>query len=134
MKEKIRRVLLIDDSKNDNFFHNRVLRKHDFAEEVVIKDKAADALAYLSTMIQGQYPQPDLILLDINMPGMDGWEFIESYRELSEAQQGKIVLLMLSVSLNPSDSDRAKLEPLINGFVNKPISAKSLEKITNDYF
>lgn len=134
MNQTLQRVLFIDDSKNDNFFHTRVLNKHGGVEEVVVKESPQEALIYLSTMTAGSYPCPDVIFLDVNMPGMDGWDFIEAYRELSTIQKGKIILLMLSVPLSPVDEARARAEPLIDGFVNKPLSKEKLDNILQQYF
>lgn len=76
----------------------------------------------------------DLIFLDINMPAMDGWEFMEEYKKLPEEQKADIVLIMLTTSLNPDDELRTLETPEIAGFENKPLKQDRLEKILNKYF
>ena len=68
MKRKLKNILLIDDSKADNFIHERVINKAEVAEKITVTSGAREALDYLSTSVDGIYPNPELIFLDINMP------------------------------------------------------------------
>jgi CheY-like chemotaxis protein len=74
--------------------------------------------------VDGKFPKPHLILLDLNMPVMDGWEFLDNYENLSEEQRAKIVLVLLTTSKNYKD---------INGYENKPLSVIKMEHIINKY-
>lgn len=134
MSTLLKTVLLIDDNEADNFLHLRTLRRRNCAHEVVVFQDAAEALAYLSTPQAGRYPCPDLIFLDINMPGMNGWEFLEAYEAASSDYQGQTLLMMLSTSLSPDDQARAEQSPQVSGFLHKPLDRPKLDHILQAHF
>lgn len=120
-------IMLVDDNKIDNFFHERVIKKADAAKTIIIKESGQEALDYLS---QGNTcPQPDVIFLDINMPGMNGWEFLEHYKELDKNLQTAMVVIMLSTSDNPDDKARAKTNGLLSDYKSKPLTKEMLEEV-----
>ena len=132
-------MLLVDDNESDNFIHKRVIEKSGITNNIAIALNGREALDFLTAKIQnGQqedtYSQPELIFLDINMPIMDGWEFLEEYHKLEVSQKGKVVFIMLTTSLNPSD--RVKAEALLeNGcFYFKPLTLEMINKIMQQRF
>lgn len=131
----INSVLLIDDNKSTNFLHSRVLKKSGKVKHIKFVENAQDALNYLTTAINdGTYPCPDIIFLDINMPGMNGWQFLEVYRALPKKQRGGIVVVMLTTSLDPDDRARARNIEEINEFEHKPLGLKNFEALVDKYF
>lgn len=134
MKRKLNCILLIDDDEPTNFLHRMVIDEADCTEKVVVVENGREALDYLCTEKNGECPQPDLIFLDINMPAMDGWEFLEHYKGLSIAQKGRVVVVMLTTSLNPDDHEKAKRIKEISCFKNKPLSVDILQEILTEYF
>lgn len=134
MKEKVSIVLLIDDSEFDNLFHERVIRKSDLVENVIIKTSGTEALEYLKENHRLNRACPDIIFLDINMPGMNGWEFIEKYQQLEEQSKSKVVLVMLTTSDNPRDINKAQEYPAISDYKIKPLSKPILEEVIARYF
>lgn len=140
MKSRLNCVLVIDDDEPTNYFNRMILESCGCAEHVKAAQTAEEALDYLTTAVndsyasESGYPCPDLILLDINMPAMDGWEFLDRYRKLDEAQRGKIVIVMLTTSLYPDDIARAKSIPEISAFENKPLTSEKLTKILETHF
>ncbi len=130
----LREILLIDDSESDNFVHSRVIKKAKVTEKVTIKYSGEEGIEYLKTLINEDYPRPSLIFLDINMPGMDGWEFLEHYEKLEDAQKAHVVIAMLTTSTSPVDRDKAKEFNLLQHFDNKPLTEENLMKVLRNHF
>lgn len=127
--KKLNCILLIDDDNSTNFIHRKILEKAQLSEEIVVALNGQEAMDYLS----GKYSQPDLILLDINMPLMDGWEFLNAYKSL-EKKNDTIIIVMLTTSLNPDDKLRAETIPEISAFQSKPLSVDMLADILEEHF
>ena len=130
--------MLIDDDEPTNFLNKMLIEETGVAHEVRVAQSAREALDYLSGKLPGitgdTPPAPDLIFLDINMPAMDGWEFLDRYRQLPSAQKAAIVMIMLTTSLNPDDHLRAREIPEVSGFEHKPLKAHRLKEILESYF
>ncbi len=134
MKKKLNCVLLVDDDNDCNYLHRRLLNKMGCTELVQVAVDGREALDFLTSTIDGKHPVPAVIFLDINMPRMNGWDFLEEYKNLDEALKAKIVLVMLTTSLNPDDRERAKNYGDVSGFHNKYLTKETLNKILNDHF
>lgn len=139
MKRKLNCVLLIDDDDPTNYLNRLIVEQVDCADSIQVVQSGQEALDYLTNAGTYQtgnthFPQPDLIFLDINMPGMDGWEFLEKYKALTNGQKAKIVMVMLTTSLNPDDELRARTFPEISGFENKPLNGDMVENILRRSF
>ena len=139
MKNKINCILLIDDDEPTNFLSQMIIEEADCAAEIQIAysgDQAIDFLTSQGTSTSGQntYPCPDLIFLDINMPAMNGWEFLQKYNSLEKEHKGNIVIIMLTTSLNPDDRLRSKDFPDVSGFENKPLTREKLEALLKKHF
>jgi CheY-like chemotaxis protein len=139
MKKKLNCVLLVDDSASDNFIHKLVIEQTGITEHIEIAWNGREALDFLTTKgncgkPESLYCQPELIFLDINMPVMDGWEFLEEYKKLDSFQKGEIVIIMLTSSLIPYD--RIKAEGILKGcrFQNKPLTKEMIYEIIQDHF
>ena len=130
----IKTVLLIDDDDATNFLHKITIKHADCAEYVHIAINGLKALEYLTEAIEGKFPQPDLIFLDVNMPVMGGWEFLDAYEMLPKEQKAKMVLVMLTASLNPDDETKAKSYETVSGFKNKPLTIEMLHDIVKLHF
>ncbi|AXG74811.1 response regulator [Flavobacterium arcticum] len=131
--KQLKCIMLVDDNKTDNFFHERVIRKANAAETVIVKESAEEALDYLKNKANNSADHPDLILLDINMPGMNGWEFIEEYEKLDEHLQSKMVVVMLTTSENPDDYALSKKHDVLADFKTKPLTVKMLEDMISKF-
>lgn len=134
MENKLNCILLIDDDESTNFLHEIIINQAGIANQVISLLSGPAALDYLQKKMNGEYPKPDLIFLDINMPGMNGWEFLDEYKKLEKSQQGKFVVVMLTTSLHPQDAERAQGMNEINDFMNKPLTIEMLNDVIEKYF
>lgn len=132
--KKLQTILLIDDDEATNFLHKYILEKEQFAENVVCMKSGQEALNYLTTKTDNNYPQPDLIFLDINMPGMNGWEFIEEYKQIDKDQRGEKIVVMLTTSTDPFEKEKATNIKQINLFKTKPLTSDMVSNIIKENF
>lgn len=129
MKKKVDCIMVIDDNAHDNFFHERVIRKGGYSENVVVRESALEALEYLQEHKEEAYVRPTIIFLDINMPRMNGWEFLEEYERLKDDLKGEYVIVMLTTSDNPDDIERVDEIQTVSGFKTKPLTPGHLENV-----
>ncbi len=126
--------MLVDDNPDDNFYHEREIRKSNLADIViVIKTSGIDALEYLK-LDKSENIHPDLILLDINMPAMNGWEFVQEYNKLDKEQQSRAIIVMLTTSDNPEEKAKAKALGSVLDFITKPLTRLTMKAIHDKYF
>lgn len=131
----IRCTLLVDDDPATNYLNRKLLERLGITEQIKVATNGREALQVLiSSCGEDLSPAcPALIFLDINMPVMGGFEFLEAYGELPLAQQQAIVIVMLTTSLHPNDVQRAAQLP-VAGFLSKPLTAEKVAQVLTDYF
>lgn len=127
-------VLLIDDNRADNLYHSLVFEGAVPSAEVVSVSGGQRALGYLADGGDHQPPQPDLILLDLNMPAMTGWDFIDRYTSATSTGEDDAVLIVLSTTDNPEEIQRAESHPAVDGFISKPLNEARLAELLTDHF
>ncbi len=132
--KKLKNILLVDDDHATNFINKKVITNYGCTENITVFTNAEDAIAYLIRNAKEGNSQPDLIFLDINMPAMNGWEFLEEYKGLTDKEKAKIVVVMLTTSLNPDDYERAQANDEIDDFKNKPLTPQTLAEILKEHF
>jgi CheY-like chemotaxis protein len=121
----------VDDDPDDNFFHQRIINKMDITHAIAVAKNGIEALEYLRKENQ---VIPELIFLDINMPKMNGWEFLEEYKKLDEKQKARITIMMLTTSANPDDVAKANSIEEVTGIRTKPLSVEMLTEILDEHF
>jgi len=125
---KYKSVLLIDDSYVDNLINSKIIESLHFADEVKIINSPFEAINYLKDAAQtGQLP--DIIFLDIRMPAMNGFEFMNKLEPIKHLLPSNLKIYMLSSSLDPSDLRKVKENNLVTNFIGKPLTARALEEI-----
>jgi CheY-like chemotaxis protein len=125
---KLNAVLLVDDDVINNFINARLIKKSELADDLHISTNGKEAITHLTSRLEKQEACPELILLDINMPVMDGFEFVEAFRKLNFINQDKVVIVMLTTSSNPKDLE--KVESLkIGDYINKPLTEEKLKSV-----
>jgi CheY-like chemotaxis protein len=131
MKKKLNCILLVDDSPDDNHYHQIVINEMDITNSIQVSNNGLEAIEFLKKENQ---IIPELIFLDINMPKMNGWEFLEKYKYLEVTQKAKIIVMMLSTSTNPDDIKKAKEIEEVTGFQTKPMTRETITEILDEYF
>lgn len=129
---QLEEILLVDDNEADCFLHRRVIRKLHCAKRIVAVEDGQECLDYLTTEHDGQLPRPDLIFLDLNMPRVDGWQFLDRYE--SSSIEHRPVIVLLTTSLNPDDELRASAIESLSGFQRKPLTTNRLRDVLSRYF
>lgn len=126
--------MLIDDNRDDNFFHIRVIKKVLPDINIITMDSGIEALDYLKNAAETQNKLPEVIFLDINMPVMSGWEFLNEYEHLDQNVQNIITIIMLSTFENQADLEKAKASTHVTDFISKPLMKERLEDLLKKYF
>ena len=136
--KKLHCILLIDDDIDDNEFHEIVIHQADVCEHLRTAENGIQALEYLkkaaNPALQQEYPKPDLVFLDINMPRMNGFEFLAAFHNLDEKERVPVVICMLTTSLNPDDKKRTMEISEVKDFYPKPLTAEMLRELLDKYF
>lgn len=116
--------MLVDDDPLTNMINSMLLRSgHQF--HVQAFENPLEALEYLRGLAHPE-PMPEVIFLDINMPQIDGWEFLEEYQALPIATSGNCRVFMLTSSIDPEDEERSKTYRVVSGFISKPLTWERL--------
>jgi len=131
-KSKYKIVMLIDDNEIDNMINQKMLESANFSEQYYVYTSGQSALDFLGNLVKQESAGellPDMILLDINMPLIDGFQFLDRFSELNTSAKPNIDVFMLTTSINPSDKERANENELINKFLIKPLTLDQLEDL-----
>ncbi|HNQ11831.1 MAG TPA: response regulator [Bacteroidia bacterium] len=120
-------VLLLDDNPLDNFVNKNLIEKAKFAEQVTVHEHALHTIDFLKDCHEDDLPE--IIFLDINMPGMDGFEFLDEFAKLPIHIVTACKIIMLSTSESFKDLNRANRNRYVYKFLNKPMSESVLMAI-----
>ncbi|MHB8078986.1 MAG: response regulator [Candidatus Krumholzibacteriia bacterium] len=126
------RVLLVDDSIDDNFIHTRLLRRTGFTSHVEVMKDGLDALAYLRGLAEGTAAPaelPQIVFLDLRMPRLDGFEFLAEFEKLPADFRRRVVVVVLTSSLLAADRERASSLSSRLYYLVKPLTRQQLEDL-----
>jgi CheY-like chemotaxis protein len=123
-----KRILIIDDDIQLNKIHEKILPSSGLASEVHIAVNGRDALDYLNARIDKGYPLPTIIIVDLDMPVMNGFEFIDAFNNLSFPGKSKIEIVVFTSSSNISDRKKA-LSMGIRHYLSKPYLVRALNDV-----
>ncbi len=132
--KKYHAVMLIDDNEIDNLINQKMIEASSISEHIFIHSGARSAIEFLKNVEKlakgpiGLY-LPELIFLDIDMPLMDGFQFLDEFEKLSDSIKEHCKIIMLTSSLNPQDMNKAKKNKFVMKYLNKPLTQDNLKKL-----
>ncbi len=126
---KFNTACIIEDNLASIFWMRELMDEVGFAEKILIYKNGKEALDQLTLLITQESSVPDIIFLDLNMPVMDGWDFLEAFTKIQPPK--KIIIYILTSSVDPADTTRAKKYEQLSGYLIKPITEQSLRDILN---
>ena len=131
-------IMLVDDDDTTNYLNKRLLEGLNTAERIIVVKDGEQALEYLTHACDEsksvEYPCPDLIFMDIKMPIMDGFEFLEAYKETELAEKQNITLFMLTSSASFYDLERLKKYPEVKRHYSKSLTETDVKAIYEEFF
>jgi two-component system chemotaxis response regulator CheY len=131
---KINKIMLIDDDEIHSNLCYELIIKSGITDHVSIFNDAEEALRYIRKNATEADLLPDLIFLDINMPFMDGWEFLDAYEAIKPDLKKEIVLILLTSSVYKNDIEKAKQYKSVVEYIKTPISINKLLETKDEYF
>lgn len=125
--EKSFLICIIDDDDISRYYMSRNLASLNLSREMLVFSDGEDAISYIENNINNSFDLPDVIFLDINMPIMDGFQFMEAYTKLKPRIDKEISIYMTSSSISPEDVQRAKAVSEISDYLVKPVEPEKLD-------
>jgi CheY-like chemotaxis protein len=130
--KKYRTVMLIDDNEIDNLINQKMIEAAAVTENIYTHTGAKSAIEFLRNIERLEIADqvlPDVIFLDIDMPLMDGFQFLDEFEKLMNTTKKKCKIVMLTSSINPQDFNRSKKYENVKLYLNKPLSHDSIAKL-----
>ena len=130
--KKFNTVMLVDDNEIDNLINQKMIEASNIAKHIFTHTGAKSAMEFLKNMERLDLEErvlPDVIFLDIDMPLMDGFQFLDEFEKLSDETRSTCRIVMLTSSINPQDMSKSKKYSYVKQYLNKPLSQDTLDKI-----
>ncbi len=128
-------VMLIDDNEIDNLINKKMIEAANIAEHIYVHSGAKSAIEFLRNVeaISELSPKilPEIIFLDIDMPLMDGFQFLDLFSKLKEETKKRCSIVMLTSSINPQDMSKSKNYTYVKKYINKPLTQQNIASLTS---
>jgi CheY-like chemotaxis protein len=125
---KFKNVLLVEDDPITVMVCDRIIRNSDFADDVMTCENGADAIAYIKQLLSSG-TLPELIFLDINMPVMNGWDFLTEFEAFDHGSKVLPRVFVLSSTVDPDDFKKAEKFHRVENVISKPLTKEVLDNI-----
>lgn len=126
----LNKILCVDDDPITLMLCRKVISKSNFARHTDAAQNGEDALHYFDNLILNKTDDyPELIFLDLNMPVMGGWEFLDNFSKTYANFFSETKVIVLSSTIDPQDVEKAKTYPMVLDFMSKPITIEMLEQL-----
>jgi CheY-like chemotaxis protein len=131
-KLNVNKILLIDDDHIATFLTESLLKKLTAGEEILIYKNGADALTFLKTCLKETKESPQMILLDINMPVLNGYEFLTAFKSMAFKNHADVQIVVLTTSTNSRDIEKMRIYGVTH-YINKPLNQEKLQQILESH-
>ena len=126
--DKFKLLMFVDDDEATNLYHEVVVEESNLCEEQLFFESPRKALQHLEKASEsGDFIPPDVIFLDLNMPGLTGWDFLDAYHKDLKAEFP--IVILLTTSIRDYDRERAEKHPKIRKMINKPLTEEKLQEV-----
>jgi CheY-like chemotaxis protein len=132
MKEKVK-IFIIDDDEIFQFITRKSFEKLERKDDLLFFHNGEDALNHIKGSGANEQSMPDVIFLDINMPIMDGWDFLDELEKLNISSSRTPYIYMVSSSIDDKDATKSKLYPMIKDYISKPITDVNITEILSSF-
>lgn len=127
--EKVQRLTIIDDNELFVFLTKKIIALSEVVDDVSVFDNGLDALEFFKTNIDNPAELPEIVFLDLSMPIMDGWQFLERYVDLPKEKTQKVKIYIITSSISPDDIERAHSINAVTEFLVKPLTKEKIREL-----